>query len=355
MESPYLWKRGHVSKPLYDSMGIYHRGRSEAVNRALVDFGAEDSFALAAKRFAEHYKFELPSSTVARVTKETAAKTRKYLDDKLRDAGSKFGSDDGNPREVDNMLVEVDGCEIRTATLSLAADDDGAGSGGKKPAKKKTIKWRDVRVGFARPLDSASKTYIGGMDKYEEVIGRLFDASVLSGMTADTKVIGVADGGIGIMEELQAQFPGMQFILDKTHLKDHLYETAEELGIAKKGRPCWVEARLDRISNGEVAEVKEELERDYSENRNDRLRKLIGYVSRFENSLNYADYANKGYPIGSGEVESAHKYVPQKRMKIPGACWHPDSVNPILALRVLRANDWWEEFWVEHGKRKKAA
>jgi hypothetical protein len=32
-------------------------------------------------------------------------------------------------------------------------------------------------------------------------------------------------------------------------------------------------------------------------------------------------------------------------MKLPGAWWHPDFVNPMLALRVLRANDWWSDFW----------
>ncbi len=46
-----------------------------------------------------------------------------------------------------------------------------------------------------------------------------------------------------------------------------------------------------------------------------------------------------------GEIESAHRYIPQKRLKISGATWHPDSINPMLALRIIRANDWWSEFW----------
>ena len=37
--------------------------------------------------------------------------------------------------------------------------------------------------------------------------------------------------------------------------------------------------------------------------------------------------------------------IPQKRMKLPGAWWHPDHVNPMLALRVLRANGLWNAFW----------
>jgi len=38
-------------------------------------------------------------------------------------------------------------------------------------------------------------------------------------------------------------------------------------------------------------------------------------------------------------------------MKTPGAWWHPDNVDNVLALRMLKANDgWWEGYWDErHG------
>lgn len=56
-----------------------------------------------------------------------------------------------------------------------------------------------------------------------------------------------------------------------------------------------------------------------------------------------------GLPIGSGEIESTHRYIPQKRLEIPGATWHPDTINPMLApmlaLPVIRANNWWADFW----------
>lgn len=45
------------------------------------------------------------------------------------------------------------------------------------------------------------------------------------------------------------------------------------------------------------------------------------------------------------EHYSSHRYIPQKRLKIPGATWHPNTINPMLALRVIRANDWWNDFW----------
>jgi hypothetical protein len=53
-------------------------------------------------------------------------------------------------------------------------------------------------------------------------------------MTSETEMVGVADGGIGLSEEMIRQFPKMQFILDKSHLKDHFYETAEKMGMPKR-------------------------------------------------------------------------------------------------------------------------
>ena len=46
----------------------------------------------------------------------------------------------------------------------------------------------------------------------------------------------------------------------------------------------------------------------------------------------------KGLPIGSGHIESAHRYFIQERMKIPGAWWKIENADKMLALRTLRAN-----------------
>ncbi len=80
--------------------------------------------------------------------------------------------------------------------------------------------------------------------------------------------------------------------------------------------------------------------------------KLIQII-RFQDCVYYRRFQSLGLPIASGEIESAYKYIPQKRLKIPGATWHPDTINPMLALRIIRANDWWSEFW--NGYRQQVA
>lgn len=353
ISSPYLWCPGiDSSKPLVDEMKISHCGRSEAVNRALSDFGIEDSFARAAARFKEHYHYEIGQSAAARSTRNSALQAMNYIENKLSDLDS--DQLHGNI-SIENMLVELDGCEIRTALFSPVEDSTETTPVYNNPIKEKIIKWRDVRLGFARPLDSKSKIFVGKMDSYQDVIGQMHSAAVLSGMTPKTKIIGVADGGIGLSEELKRQFPSMQFILDKSHLKGHLYETAEALGINQKDRRSWVEPRLRSISDGNVEVILKELEEENDKNPNKRLKRLIGYIMRFYDALDYDNFKSKGYPIGSGEIESAHKSIPQKRLKIPGASWNPDSIDPMLALRILRADDWWDDFWNQRTDKLMAA
>ena len=119
------------------------------------------------------------------------------------------------------------------------------------------------------------------MDSYDEIVSDLYNAAKLIGMASKTEIVGVADGGIGLSEEMKRQFPKMQFILDKSHLKGHFYETAEKIGIRVKDRPRWVENQIASISDGKVVEILEELKQKYDKDPNDRLNRLIGYVKRF--------------------------------------------------------------------------
>jgi hypothetical protein len=49
--------------------------------------------------------------------------------------------------------------------------------------------------------------------------------------------------------------------------------------------------------------------------------------------LDYDNFKSMGYPIGPGKIESAHKSIPQKRLKIPGAGWDADSIDPMEPVR----------------------
>jgi len=50
--------------------------------------------------------------------------------------------------------------------------------------------------------------------------------------------------------------------------------------------------------------------------------------------MNYAEYLERGLPIGSGFVESAHRHVLQTRMKCAGQHWSQERAARMTRLRA---------------------
>lgn len=346
VESPYLWDRkNHRSaRPVKEQLGIKHGGRSLALQRVLTDFGIEESFGQAAKRFQEHYGWEIERGTVRREVEEIGSAAEKYVDMKLLEAFLSYEQPDAKPATDDRVIVELDGCQIRTAKKVESAS---ANVTPKRhlPVSSRPHEWREVRVGFARQLqEPESRTFVARMSKYPEIVQRLVSAACDRGMKRNSQVIAIADGGNGLRESLTAFFPKLQFILDRAHAKQHLYDTAEAMGLRETDRHCWVTEQIHNLDSGQVQKVLEMLF-SYQGIGADKVQNLYQYLGRFADAVHYDYFRAQGLPIGSGEIESAHRYIPQKRLKIPGASWHPDTINPLLALRVIRANNWWQDFW----------
>jgi hypothetical protein len=83
------------------------------------------------------------------------------------------------------------------------------------------------------------------------------------------------------------------------------------LGFNEAQQSQWVHAKLDSISEGYAEQVLEELKIQSTTEPNNRLRQFVGYLSRFQDAVDYNRFKELGYPIGSGEVESAHRSVPK--------------------------------------------
>ena len=87
------------------------------------------------------------------------------------------------------------------------------------------------------------------------------------------------------------------------------------------------------------------LEADIIEAQNAPLRACHRYIKKCPHQLDYKAALDQGLPIGSGEIESVHRYVIQQRLKLPGVWWAPDNADSMLALRIIRANNKWDEYW----------
>jgi hypothetical protein len=265
------------------------------------------------------------------------------------------------------MMVEMDGSEARTGKLVPIP-----GSTARTPVRKLLVRqrvtaWRDVRVGLVRPLDSDDASYVASLGTFDVVAASLADLGIERGARANTTWVKLIDGGIGLREALDRAIPGPT-ILDKCHCVAQLFATAREMGIPEQGLSAQVERWTTVLSAGGCTEVIEELQAwrpalwtddDEAAHRArladapvkldhpgmDRVRRLVAHLLRFADAVHYDAFREKGLPIGSGEIESAHRFIPQARLKLPGTWWLPENIDRILAIRVIRENGWWDDFW----------
>lgn len=182
--------------------------------------------------------------------------------------------------------------------------------------KERKIDWREVRVGFARPVDDRQKrTFMARMDKYPGVVEQLKTA-INQGLGTDTEVTAVADGGNGLREALEVGFPKLKFILDRIHLKQHIYQTADDIGLRSIHRHIWTSHLLSLIDRGSAFKAIKFVNRHFQNSpAKNKLDNLSKYLQRFADACHYELYKIQGLPIGSGEVESAHRYIPLSSVK----------------------------------------
>jgi hypothetical protein len=66
----------------------------------------------------------------------------------------------------------------------------------------------------------------------------------------------------------------------------------------------------------------------------DTLMTVSAYLERHRAHIDYATYKELGWPLGSGMVESAGKWLVQQRFKGVGMRWSEDGFNHLLHLRL---------------------
>jgi len=143
------------------------------------------------------------------------------------------------------------------------------------------------------------------------------------------------------------------YLIDFFYLREYLTTAAEVVAGPKK--ETWMEEKKTWLKENRWADVLESLrpflESEEVPGKDAPVRACYRYIANRPNCLDYKAALAAGLPIGSGEIESAHRYVIQIRLKIAGAWWKIENASKMLALRVLRSNAEWENYWGPQGQK----
>ena len=318
-------------RPFSASAGVGSRRCSMPLQRVMTDFGADHAFGKVPKKLQEHYGIEMPVSTVVKVT-EHHGQQMQMQREKLVLPITTLG--------CLQQIVETDGCMLPIVT---ARTDEG------DKRKNKKLHWVETRLAMAHVQGSVTPkfdaTFGGSVD---DAGFALLNCAVAAGFGTQTQVHGVGDGAPWIACQTKAKF-GEQasYLVDFFHVCEYLAAASKT---CDPGNPrLWTETQKGLLKNNEFVAVIENLapflEAEAIESDKTPVRACHRYLSNRTDQLDYKGAIEKSLPIGSGEIESAHRYVIQQRLKLSGAWWKATNVQPMLALRVVRANGDWERYW----------
>jgi hypothetical protein len=333
IEQTYLGQSdGKLNRPFSRSAQVQCRGCSGPLPRVITDFGADNAFGRVSEKVAEHYGIPISLSAAARLTERHAQSLK---------------TEDITPP-----------ASQRIAPLTLIAETDGrmipvvptgeAGRPEQDRRKKRPLSWKEARLALIRRPDEIEPTFavtLGDANPTGEALKRLAQAA---GLTRRTHVHGLGDGAPWIAEQMEIQFGGeASYLIDLYHLCDSLAAAAPVC--CPDNAVEWMTQPKHAAKEGAIPSILATLapHREPKTTPDDQApvrrchRDIANRPGQFDSPAALA--ANR--PIGSGEVESAHRYVIQERLKLPGAWWLTSNAQAMLNLRSLRANHLWHIYW----------
>jgi hypothetical protein len=301
----------------------------------MTDFGADGPFAAAAAKLREHYGIDVPVSTVRAITEQHGAAML---------AGQPQGSPWPEPPGVPRLIAEMDGSMVPRVDTAAPAGSDGP----RDRRKTRQLSWTEARLCLVRAPGSVTPRFGATMGTVEAAGDQLWECAVAVGFGPQTRVHAVGDGASWIADQVERTLGAQAtYLVDFYHLCDYLAAAAAV--VAAPEPAAWLTEKKSWLKANRWSEVLDTLrpwrEPDHVADEAAPVRACIRYISNRTSALDYHHALAAELPIGSGEIESAHRYIIQTRLKRAGTWWTADNLNNMLALRVLRANREWDAYW----------
>ena len=210
-------------------------------------------------------------------------------------------------------------------------------------AEVKTLVIGEVAVGQeAGEAQCQRLSYFSRMSEASVFAEQASVESARRGVMEAQQVCAVMDGAEWIDGLVDLQRPDALRILDFPHAAQAVSAIGQEADVPEMA--CWLATRLHELKHEGPVAVLTELGRLCALfPLNEQMRQQYAYLLKRKERLQYPQYQQDGWPIGSGIVESGNKMVMQARLKGAGMHWAPVHVNPMLALRTAVCNDRWDE------------
>ncbi len=227
--------------------------------------------------------------------------------------------------------------------------------------------WREMRLGiFARRPRGApcrpeqwgerrlpaptARVAFAAIEKSTRFGKRWYRWAQRLGIRDTSRISVLADGARWIWEESSMHLAGADEVLDIYHALERVSETSKTLhGEGTDDAKQWTDRIGSQLISGGWSVVEPSLVATKKSVRKRAARsavdKLMGYLGRQPEHLQYARRLTEGRSIGSGQAEGACKHMIGRRLKQTGARWRVRRVNRMANLCCLIYSDHWDNYW----------
>ncbi len=200
-------------------------------------------------------------------------------------------------------------------------------------------------VEHAQAVHLSYTTVLGGPDRFGQA---LWAEAVRRELPQAREVVAIADAAKWVWETVVPEhFSTSQQVVDWYHAKEHLY-TAGHL-VYGEGSPAatrWVKAMETPLYQGHAVQIAATLRQlaDEHPTMADPLQTEAGYFENNQRRMQYLEFREEGFPIGSGMVESGCKQF-RTRLAGAGMRWSRPGVENLLPIRAAILSDCFDTKW----------
>jgi hypothetical protein len=346
LERPYFYCRACRCGmyPLDEVLGLRSNRLQRDVQQAAVDMATELPYATAATLFGRLTGMSVSSERMHTLTQQAAegltvlevAPSRDQIDQRVAQVAK------GRWRRP-VLVLGIDGAYVPSRPDSARGCRPGQARHRARRARWRH-EWREAKGFRLYLLDGERIVHLLSWHQVytEEQLGEALTQIKQAGLIPEDSVrlCVVADGAEWIWKHVQALFPHACQVLDYYHCTEYLHKVAKAQYSDPLHALQWVEATLTRVYLGKVGQVLGGLRR--MQPTSAEARKAIDncwvYLTNHRSRTHYRRFRRGGYPLGSGGMESANKFICHVRLKRSGAWWYEASSNQMLALRCAKYN-----------------
>ncbi len=318
------------------SANVHCRSYSLPLQRVVTDFGADISFGRIPRKLKEHHGIEVPISSAQAMTQAHAQVVHEsqVLSDEIP-----------NQPGVRQLVAQMDGTLLPIVETTAAVTAEGIPIDRRKTRQ---VSFKEARLALVRSSDEEHPHFGSTFGGVDEAGAQLLNSAIAKGLGANTQVHAVGDGAPWLAHQVEARF-GEQatYLVDFYHASEYLAAASQVC--ASEDAKGWLKTQQTRLKHNQSALVLSalypSLEPDTVDDKQAPVRAAYRYLNNRPDQLDYQGAISAELPIGSGEIESAHRYVILERLDIAGAWWTVEKAEHLMALRVLRENDGWNEYW----------